>query len=86
MQGFPEGVNAIGVAGLVVFILCWLGALISFFRIDLRRMNAEGRDFMGVWKDSEASKRFLTFFGFCFTGFAAGLVAILFGGWPINGG
>lgn len=76
----PEGVNAIGIAAIVAFFLCWIGAVLSFFAF--RKQTTKSDDPFAVWKEPEGRQRFLRFFLFCFAGLLCGVIAFAFGGWP----
>jgi hypothetical protein len=77
--------NSIGVAAVVIFLVGWLGAAVSFFAFDLLRvMKAHADQPFGVWSDAKARPRFLAFVAFCALGPLAALVGFMFGGWPTN--
>jgi hypothetical protein len=73
--------NAIGAAAVVIVIVGWLGAAVSFFAFDLPRvMKTHSDQPFGVWSDAKARPRFLTFVAFCALGPLAALLGFMFGG------
>ncbi|UPT62438.1 MAG: hypothetical protein M0D54_19090 [Hyphomonadaceae bacterium JAD_PAG50586_4] len=79
---FPDGVNAMGVAAVIAFLGCWIGAAFSALAMhragDMQYFDGS----LNIWKHSEPRKRFLRVFASCAGGLLCALAAFTFGGWP----
>ena len=76
---FPAGVNTVGIAAFIAFLLCWLaGAISAIAGLRVQKSNPEP---MSLWK-APMRKHFLRFLFFATAGLLCMGVAFAFGGWP----
>jgi hypothetical protein len=80
-----QELNAIGIAGLVVFLASWLAGVISFYALRRRSKPIGGGEWTWDRNDENARLYLRIFIGSCVLGVLSMIVALVFGGVPCEG-